>query len=63
MQLITPRRTGRPPKRAEPDVSTLLTIRVTGETKNLLIDQADAFGLTLAEYLTVLVHRDVANHA
>jgi len=62
MQLITTKRTGRPPKRADEHEPTLLTVRVPGEIKNLLIDQADAVGLSIGEYLSSLVRRDVAGH-
>ena len=59
MQLITPRRTGRPPKRADDSKPAMLTLRVTPEIKNLLIDMADAYDVSLAEYVTILVKRDV----
>jgi hypothetical protein len=58
MQLITPRRTGRPPKRATDDKPALVTIRLSPETKNLLIDMAEAYDVTIAEYITLLVNRD-----
>jgi antitoxin component of RelBE/YafQ-DinJ toxin-antitoxin module len=51
-------RTGRPPTRATSDDHTTLTIRIKGEVKNQLIDQADAFGLSVSEYIGVLAHRD-----
>jgi len=63
VQLTTPKRNGRPPKRAHADEPAMLTLRVDGTTKNLLIDQADAYDLSIAEYVAVLVHRDVANQA
>lgn len=50
---------GRPPKKAEPGVSTTLTIRIPGEVKNTMVDQADAYDLTVTEYLVALVRRDV----
>lgn len=58
MQLTTPKRNGRPPKRATTTESTMVTIRLTAQTKNLLIDMADAYGISLAEYITLLVSRD-----
>jgi hypothetical protein len=36
----------------------MVTIRLTAQTKNLLIDMADAYGISLAEYITLLVSRD-----
>ena len=50
---------GRPPKRAEGGLVSL-TVRVPAEVKNLLVDQCEAFGLTLTEYLVALVVRDAA---
>lgn len=58
MQLTSPRRTGRPPKRAESIGPTMLTVRVDSATKNLLIDMADGYDLSLADYITLLVRRD-----
>lgn len=59
MQLITPRRTGRPPARAqEHETHALLSLRVEGPIKNLIIDQADAYGISISEYITTLVNRD-----
>ena len=59
MKLITPRRTGRPPKRAEESKPAMLTLRVSPEIKNLLIDMADAYDVSITEYVTILVKRDV----
>ena len=50
---------GRPPKRAEDGTSVTLTIRVPGEVKNQMVDQAEAYDLTVTEYLVALVARDV----
>lgn len=58
MQLTTPRRTGRPPKRAETNQPALLSVRLAPETKNLLIDLADGYDLSIADYLTLLIQRD-----
>lgn len=63
MQLTSTRRTGRPPKRAADGTDTMLTIRVPAATKNLMIDMADAYDLSLAEYLRLLVERDASGHA
>lgn len=63
MPIITPRRTGRPPKRAEDGTDTMLTVRVPATTKNLMIDMADGYGISLTEYLTLLVTRDATTQA
>lgn len=50
---------GRPPK--EPDAPFMtLTLRVSAEFKRRLISQAQAYDMTLTEYLTTLVERDGA---
>ncbi len=51
-------RQGRPPRRPRGDNPSTLTIRLTAEIKNLLIDQAEATDLTITEYLTALIRRD-----
>lgn len=53
-------RTGRPPKQPTGPTATL-TLRITAQTKTLLIEQADAYDLTITEYLTALIHRDAQN--
>lgn len=58
MQHTTPQRTGRPPKRADTNTHAPLYLRLHGNTKNLLIDQADAYGMSISEYITTLVNRD-----
>lgn len=51
------RQPGRPPKDPETPVVTL-TLRVPAEFKRLLISQADAYGMSLTEYLMTVVQRD-----
>ena len=51
-------RHGRPPRRPRGDQPSTLTIRLSAKAKNLLIDQADAYDLTITEYITSLVTRD-----
>ncbi len=51
---------GRPPKRALPGDRPTLTIRLSVGEKNLLVDQADAYGMTITEYLVSLVRRDAS---
>jgi predicted HicB family RNase H-like nuclease len=53
-------RQGRPPARATEGEQTKVTVRVSGETKNLLAEMAASYGLTIGEYLEVLVNRDAA---
>lgn len=50
-------RPGRPPRRPTGDTSTL-TVRIGSTDKNLLIDQADAFDMSITEYLVTLIRRD-----
>lgn len=50
---------GRPPKKAEPGGYTTLTIRIPAEIKNVMVDQAEAYDLTITEYLVSLLERDV----
>lgn len=53
-------RQGRPVSRAGDGEQTKVTIRVDGATKNLMADMAASYGLTIGEYLEVLVNRDAA---
>jgi len=50
---------GRPPHKAEPGTYTTLTIRIPAEVKNAMVDQADAYDLTITEYLVSLLERDI----
>lgn len=54
---------GRPPRRWVPDDgdSVTLTIRVPGPVKNVMIDMADAYDMTVTEYLIALVQRDASS--
>lgn len=57
-------RSGRPPKRSAGSGSrAVLTVRVDGDTKNLVIDLAAGYGMTVAEYLEALVLRDAGESA
>ena len=61
MQLTTARRNGRPPVRpADGATHAVLSVRLPAEIKHLLIDQADAYDMSLAEYISTLVSRDVS---
>ena len=58
MQMTSPpRRTGRPPKRADGTHGNL-TLRLPTEVKNLLIDMADGYDMSIAEYVASLVRND-----
>ena len=52
------KRHGRPPVRAQANTKTTLTIKIDAKLKNLMVDQADAFDLSLSEYLSMLVVRE-----
>lgn len=51
-------RSGRPPKLPTGPISTL-TLKIPSEVKVLMIDQAEALDMSITEYLTTLVRRDV----
>lgn len=48
---------GRPPKNPTTKTTTL-TIKIPAQTKNLIIELAEGYDMTITEYLTTLVHRD-----
>lgn len=52
------RNTGRPPKVPTGETSSL-TLKVPSATKISIIEQARAYDMTITEYLTMLVERDV----
>lgn len=49
---------GRPPRRPSGNKPSTLTIRFPAEIKTLLIDQAEAYDLTITDYLSALILRD-----
>jgi hypothetical protein len=51
------KRTGRPPK-APTTKTTTITLRIPSTTKRQLMTQADAYDMTITEYLTTLIQRD-----
>lgn len=53
------RNPGRPPKDPDSEFVTL-TLRIPAEFKRLLMSQADAYGMTMTEYLMTVVERDGA---
>lgn len=53
------RNPGRPPKTPETPFVTL-TLRISAEMKVKLMEQAQAYDMTLTEYLLMLVERDGA---
>jgi len=50
------KRNGRPPKPA--DKPTTLTIKISAELKNKIIELADGYDMTITEYVTTLVDKD-----
>jgi len=48
---------GRKPKKATGEFSTL-TIRLTAEEKNLLVERSENWGCSMTEYLMILMRRD-----
>ena len=52
------RNTGRPVKMPTTERSTV-TMKIDAELKRLIIAQSQAYGMTITEYVTMLVHRDV----
>ena len=51
------RRTGRPAKHAT-GTHTTITLRIPAQLKTTLIEQSDAYDISITEYLTLLVERD-----
>jgi len=43
------KRHGRPPTRATANTKTTITLKIDANIKNLMVDQADAFDLSLSE--------------
>lgn len=50
------KRNGRPPKTATK--RTTLTLKIPAELKNLIIELADGYDMTITEYISTLVYRD-----
>ena len=50
-------KTGRPPKTPTGTHSTL-TIKITADDKTLLIQMADAYDMTITEYILTLLKKD-----
>jgi len=48
---------GRKPKKATGKFSTL-TIRLTADEKNLLVERSENWGCSMTEYLMILMRRD-----
>jgi hypothetical protein len=51
-------RVGRPARRGVVGSVVTVTVRVPAVVKNWLVDQAEAFGMSLAEFVCLLVERD-----
>jgi hypothetical protein len=52
------RNTGRPVKIPTTERSTV-TMKISADLKRLIIEQSQAYDMTITEYVTMLVHRDV----
>lgn len=52
------RNTGRPVKMPTTERSTV-TMKIDADLKRLIITQSQAYGMTITEYVTMLVQRDV----
>jgi hypothetical protein len=50
---------GRPPQHAAGD--TTITMRVSADVKNRIVDMADGYDMTITEYLLTLVDKDVSD--
>ena len=53
------RNVGRPPVRPN-GIKSSITMKVPSEFKRVVRDQAEAYGMTITEYIRTLVERDVA---
>ena len=52
------RNPGRPPKIPASGDKSSLTMKVDADFKRLVVSQADGYGLTITEYVRLLVERD-----
>lgn len=52
---------GRPPRRPVGNQPSSLTVKLPAQIKTALIEQAEAYDLTVTEYLCALVERDTAD--
>lgn len=53
---------GRPPK-PPTGTQTTLTLKIPTPLKQTIIHNANAYDMTITEYLTTLIQRDTGNHA
>lgn len=51
---------GRPASLADPGGSSTVTIKIPSEMKNLIVELADGYDMTITEYLLTLVSRDAS---
>jgi len=51
------RNTGRPAKLPTTDKATI-TMKIGADLKRLIVTQSQAYGMTITEYITTLVHKD-----
>ena len=60
MILMMKRNVGRPPDTPTPGGQASITMKVASEFKQMVLDQSQAYGLTITEYIQTLVSRDAA---
>jgi hypothetical protein len=51
---------GRPPKEVPPDGDVTLTMRVPAKLKSKILSGSRAYGMTMTEFITMLVERSDA---
>lgn len=54
------RNVGRPPVAPTPGQQSSITMKIPPEFKQQVLDQCQAYGMTITEYLTTLVERDAS---
>ena len=54
------RNVGRPPVIPTPGEQSSITMKIPSEFKQQVLDQSQAYGMTITEYILTLVERDAA---
>jgi antitoxin component of RelBE/YafQ-DinJ toxin-antitoxin module len=60
MILMMKRNVGRPPVIPTPGGQSSITMKIPSEFKQQVLDQSQAYGMTITEYIQTLVDRDAA---
>jgi len=60
MILMMKRNVGRPPVTPTPGGQSSITMKIPSEFKQQVLDQSQAYGMTITEYIQTLVDRDAA---